>query len=56
MKLASQEGLVPGKALGEKLDNLAAYGYQSYMALECGVPGPAEVELPKSAQYMKAWI
>ena len=27
MKLGSQEGLVPGKDLAEKLDNLAAYGY-----------------------------
>ena len=27
MKLASQEGFVPGTELGGKLDNLAAYGY-----------------------------
>lgn len=26
MKLASQERLVPGVELGEKLDNMAAYG------------------------------
>ena len=35
---------------------LKQIGYQNYMALECGVPGPGEIELPKSAQYMKAWI
>ena len=28
MKLASQEGLAPGKDLSEKLDNLAEYGYE----------------------------
>ncbi|MBI1924502.1 sugar phosphate isomerase/epimerase [Candidatus Poribacteria bacterium] len=35
---------------------LRKVGYQNYMALECGVPGPSEVELPKSAQYMKRWL
>jgi len=28
LKLACQEGLVPGASLAEKLDNLAAYGYE----------------------------
>lgn len=35
---------------------LKKIGYQNYMALECGVPGPANVELPKSAKYMKQWL
>ena len=28
MKLASQEKMAPGAELGEKLDNLAKYGYE----------------------------
>ena len=37
-------------------DALKRIGYQNYMALECGVPGPADVELPKSARFMKQWL
>ena len=35
---------------------LKRIGYRGYMALECRVPGPGEVELPKSAAYMKQWL
>jgi sugar phosphate isomerase/epimerase len=35
---------------------LRKIGYQHDMVLECSVPGPGEVELPKSAQYMKQWL
>ena len=35
---------------------LKRIGYRDYMALECRVPGPGEVELPKSATYMKQWL
>ena len=37
-------------------DALRRIGYQEYMALECGAPGPGEIELPKSAEYMKQWL
>ena len=35
---------------------LKRIGYRGYMALECRVPGPGEVELPRSAAYMKQWL
>ena len=35
---------------------LKRIGYRGYMALECAIPGPGEVELPKSATYMKQWL
>ena len=35
---------------------LKRIGYRDYMALECAIPGPGEVELPKSATYMKQWL
>ena len=35
---------------------LRKIGYQNYMVLECSVPGPGELELPKSAQYLKQWL
>jgi len=30
--------------------------FKKYMAMECGVPGDASVELPKSANYLRQWI
>lgn len=35
---------------------LKRIGYRDYMALECAIPGPSDVELPKSAAYMKQWL
>ncbi len=33
---------------------LKKIGYDKYMALECGVPGDPEVELPKAVKYLKS--
>jgi sugar phosphate isomerase/epimerase len=32
---------------------LKKIGYKRYMALECSIPGPPELELPKCAKYLK---
>jgi len=54
--LTDSTGLLPGYGHTDFKSGFAALkkiGYENYMALECGVPGPAEVELPKSAKYLK---
>ena len=54
--LADSTRELPGYGHTDFADGFAALrriGYQDYMALECRVPGPGEVELPKSATYMK---
>jgi len=33
---------------------LKSVGFDKYMALECGIPGDARVELPKCADYLKS--
>ena len=33
---------------------LKKIGFDKYMALECGIPGDPEVELPKAVQYLKS--
>ena len=35
---------------------LRSAGFKDYMALECGISGAAEEELPKSVRYMKQWL
>jgi len=57
--LADSTRLLPGYGHTDFESGFAALkeiGYENYMALECGVPGPGEVELPKSAKYMKQWL
>ena len=57
--LADSTRLLPGYGHTDFKSGFAALkeiGFEGYMALECGVPGPAEVELPKSAKYMKQWL
>jgi len=57
--LADSTRLLPGYGHTDFQAGFAALkkiGYDKYMALECGVPGDREVELPKSAAYMKQWI
>ena len=57
--LADSTRLLPGYGHTDFQAGFAALkkiGYDKYMALECGVPGDGEVELPKSAAYMKQWI
>ena len=33
---------------------LKEIGFENYMALECAIPGPPEVDLPKCAEYLRA--
>jgi sugar phosphate isomerase/epimerase len=57
--LADSTRLLPGYGHTDFKSGFAALkeiGFENYMALECGVPGPREVELPKSANYMKQWL
>lgn len=57
--LADSTRLLPGYGHTDFESGFAALkeiGYENYMALECGVPGDATVELPKSAEYMKQWL
>lgn len=57
--LADSTRLLPGYGHTDFKSGFAALkkiGYENYMALECGVPGPREVELPKSAKQMKQWL
>ena len=57
--LADSTRLLPGYGHTDFKSGFAALkeiGFENYMALECGVPGPGEVELPKSANYMKQWL
>jgi len=35
---------------------LKKIGYKKYMALECGIPGPPEQELPKCVKYLRRFI
>lgn len=55
--LADSTRLLPGYGHTDFKSGFAALkgiGYDKYMALECGVPGDPDVELPKSVQYLKA--
>lgn len=55
--LADSTRLLPGHGHTDFKSGFAALmdlGYDKYMAMECGIPGPAEIELPKSAQYLKS--
>jgi len=55
--LADSTRLLPGHGHTDFKSGFAALkdiGFNEYMALECGIPGPPELELPKSAEYMRA--
>ena len=30
--------------------------FDKYMALECGIPGAPEVDLPKTVEYLRGWM
>ncbi len=55
--LADNTRLLPGTGdidFAAGFSALKEIGYDKYMALECGVPGDPDVELPKCAQYLKS--
>lgn len=55
--LADNTRLLPGTGDTDFAAGFAALkeiGYDNYMALECGVPGDPEVELPKCVQYLRS--
>lgn len=54
--LADNTRLLPGTGDTDFAAGFAALkdiGYDKYLALECGIPGDPEVELPKCVQYLK---
>ena len=54
--LADNTRLLPGTGDTDFAAGFAALkeiGYDGYLALECGVPGDPEVELPKCVQYLR---
>ena len=55
--LADNTRLLPGTGdtdFAAGFAALKAIGYDKYMALECGVPGDPEVELPKCVKYLRS--
>jgi sugar phosphate isomerase/epimerase len=55
--LADSTRLLPGHGHTDFKPGFAALkkiGFDRYMALECGVPGDAEIELPKTVEYLKS--
>ena len=57
--LADSTRLLPGCGHTDFQSGFAALksvGFLDYMALECGIRGAAEEELPKSVRYMKQWL
>jgi len=57
--LADSNRLLPGYGHTDFKSGFAALkkaGYKHFMALECGVPGDAEIELPKCVKYLKKLI
>lgn len=54
--LADSTRLLPGYGHTDFKSAFAALkkvGFDKYMAMECGIPGDREVELPKSAEYLR---
>lgn len=54
--LADSNRLLPGQGhtdFKSGFEALRAIGYTGYMALECGIAGDPEVELPRAAAYLK---
>jgi len=57
--LADSTRLLPGYGHTDFRAGFAALkevGFDKYMAVECGIPGEKEVELPKSAAYLRRFI
>ncbi|MFQ6095836.1 MAG: sugar phosphate isomerase/epimerase family protein [Candidatus Bathyarchaeia archaeon] len=57
--LADSNRLLPGHGHTDFKSGLAALkrtGYKYFMALECGIPGDPEVELPKCVNYLRQLI
>lgn len=57
--LADSNRLLPGYGhidFKKPFSALRKVGYEGFMALECGIPGPAEIELPKVVKYLKQFI
>ncbi|MEM2239003.1 MAG: sugar phosphate isomerase/epimerase [Candidatus Bathyarchaeia archaeon] len=57
--LADSNRLLPGYGHTDFKSSFAALkkiGYKNYMALECGIPGDPEKELPKCVKYLKSLI
>jgi len=55
--LADSTRLLPGHGHTDFKSGFAALkeiGYDRYMALECGIPGDPDVELPKSVEYLES--
>lgn len=55
--LADSTRLLPGHGHTDFKSGFAVLqknGYDKFMALECGVPGDPEVELPKTVEYLKS--
>jgi len=57
--LADSNRVLPGYGHTDFVPGFRALkelGYDKYMALECGIPGDPDVELPKAAEYLKGLI
>ncbi|MEM2936505.1 MAG: sugar phosphate isomerase/epimerase, partial [Candidatus Bathyarchaeia archaeon] len=57
--LADSNRLLPGHGHTDFKRGFAALkkiGYRNFMALECGIPGDPEIELPKCVKYLKQLI
>lgn len=57
--LADSNRLLPGYGhidFKSGFDALKKIGYRNFMALECGIPGDPDVELPKCVKYLKSLI
>lgn len=57
--LADSTRLLPGHGhtdFKSGFDALRSASFEHFMALECGIPGSAEEELPKSVVYMRQWL
>ena len=57
--LADSNRLLPGYGHTDFKGGFAALmksGYKNFMALECRVPGPPEVELPQCVKYLRQFI
>ena len=57
--LADSTRLLPGYGHTDfkaGFDALKSFGYDKYMAMECGIPGDPTEELPKSAEYLRPFI
>lgn len=57
--LADSNRLLPGHGHTDFASGFAALkkiGYSDFMALECGIPGSAEKELPKAVSYLKSLL